>query len=215
MGRVQYLPRLIDAFDYSNARLGLLERDVLMIISHLYLNKNSLYLSIDNILEFQGRKKIKNSRASRGGFHKIQRIKIREALLTLIDLNLVCVFEYLPNKFMAAPSSAMLLQPLNKIKLDSKALNYQPKKEFLEKDFAYRFGFYKNKKFQINISKLLKNKKISSPLEIRNRFEDALCRLVEDGVIKSWDYKEIDEDLLLDSKNWFYYWNLLSIKISK
>jgi|GEM_PF-5784991 len=85
-----------------------------------------------------------------------------------------------------------------------------------KKELGLFFGSCEKKSFQIQISKLLKlllNDKALRPLKTRNRLEGALCSLVESGAIKSWRYREIDEDLLLDCKNWFYYWKQLSIKV--
>ena len=86
-----------------------------------------------------------------------------------------------------------------------------------KKELGIFFGEYKKKSFQIQVSKLLKllikSGATLRPLKTRNRLEDALCALVEDGTIKSWQYKEIDEDLLLECKSWFYYWKQLSIRV--
>jgi len=86
-----------------------------------------------------------------------------------------------------------------------------------EKKLGNFFAVHERRSFQIQVSKLLKlllnAGVVPRPLKIRNRLEDALCDLVENGAIKSWRYREIDEDLLLECKNWFYYWKQLSIKV--
>lgn len=91
-------------------------------------------------------------------------------------------------------------------------------KNLWKKELGLFFGVREKKSFQIQVSKLLKlllkTDKNLRPLKIRNRLEDTLCDLVESGIIKNWRYKEIDEDLLLDCKGWFYYWRQLSIKVS-
>lgn len=47
--------------------------------------------------------------------------------------------------------------------------------------------------------------KLKRPQAVRNRLEDALYKLENDSVIKSWQYKDIDESVLA-GKNWFEIW---------
>lgn len=55
------------------------------------------------------------------------------------------------------------------------------------------------------INQIGEENKLKRPRSIRNRLENALDRLENDGVIKSWQYKSIDESILT-GKNWFQTW---------
>lgn len=55
------------------------------------------------------------------------------------------------------------------------------------------------------LSQIRDEKENKRPQSIRNRLEKALYNLENDLVIKSWQYKEIDEDVLT-GKNWFESW---------
>jgi len=54
--------------------------------------------------------------------------------------------------------------------------------------------------------------KIKRPQAIRDRLENALYKLENDTVIKSWQYKDIDETVLT-GKNWFEIWLKLKLII--
>jgi len=54
--------------------------------------------------------------------------------------------------------------------------------------------------------------KLKRPQSIRNRLENALYKLENDNVIKNWEYKEIDESVLI-GKNWFEIWLKLKLII--
>ena len=67
----------------------------------------------------------------------------------------------------------------------------------------------------VQVKKLLKLVSLGSlfPFQIRNRFEDVLDELCQIGIIQGWSYKNIDEEMLC-SKNWLFFWRLLSIKVA-
>ncbi len=54
--------------------------------------------------------------------------------------------------------------------------------------------------------------KLKRPYFIRNRMENALCKLESDGVIKNWQYKNINESFLI-GKNWLETWINLKLVI--
>lgn len=55
------------------------------------------------------------------------------------------------------------------------------------------------------LNQIGEKKENKRPQAIRNRLENALYKLENDNVIKSWQYKEIDEELLT-GKKWFEIW---------
>jgi hypothetical protein len=62
------------------------------------------------------------------------------------------------------------------------------------------------------LSQIVDIEKLNRPQQTRNRLETALDTLENDGIIKSWEYKFINEDVLT-GKNWFSEWTNLKLVI--
>lgn len=201
--------------------LNLYDWDTLFILIHIYIknNEHPSLICPDDILEFRKKQKIRSGKFL-GGYHKKQRQIVQQSFKKLSALKLIQIekqddihnFKFVINKIGAQDATI----------INSKFLSYNPLKAAWEKQIGCYLSIQCAKKkcnFQIQISKLLEEiyyiPKSYHPLKIREKFEQTLTNLVIEGVIQSWEYKKIDEDFLLECKNWLPYWKILSVKITQ
>ena len=172
--------------------LSLLDLDALFALSYLGEKAHP-----DDILKLQKRKKILAGNGYRGGYHKVQREKIMQSIEKVKGIKALRCDECVHHA---------------RSRTNLKILNYHPVKEFWPKYLGYKLLMRGKKSFQVQIEKILPPAKLY-PKKIREKLENTLNELQKIGIIKKWSYVQIDEELLKEHKNWFYYWKILSVKI--
>lgn len=184
-----------------------------IIYSYYYHYKNKkkgLYVSADDILSSRGLIKNANAKGFRSGYKNEQRQKVRAALNILNSLDLVNVHEIRPFHYVFFPSS----------KIQNKGINFYPitfvgynlKSQLWERRFS--FYLYDNRKERHKIKDLIALVEpfcgSLKPMQLRDKTEDVLDKLCENGIIKSWYYLKVNEEELT-GKNWLDKWFQLYI----
>ncbi len=212
------------------------EFDILIIIFHLYFTDRKedgfLYFNTDDILLFRGVKRNKALADGHCGYKKTVRERIDALLKHLAGFKIFTVVDYkdfnyvlyLHDEFTQnIDGSCLLSQKLLTLNPHSKgwhksigihlSLSVACKKA-TDREIMPKKDFARKMYITIQVKKLLKLVSLGSlfPFQIRNRFEDVMDELCKMGIIKKWCYKNIDEEML-NSKNWLFFWKLLSVKI--
>jgi len=193
------------------------EADILIILFHLYLTKREkdglLYINTDDILTLRSVKK------NKAGYKKEVRKRINSRLKNLQNTGLFNFIDYKDFNYILDFNLEDEIEKI--IPFNQKLLALNP----LTKSWHKAIGLYltllkydsKRKTHNaaiIQIKKLLNLISCYSlfPFQIRQRLEDVLDELSLLQIIKCWQYKNIDEDMLC-SKNWLFFWKQLSVKI--
>jgi len=225
---VEYFEDKIKDFDPDCEEL-----DILLIIFHLYLTNKSLdgllYFNTDDILILRGVKKNKALKNGSTGYKREVRERIRSKIFKLYSYKIFAMVDYKDFNFVLDFSEEFTKDIESTMEIDRKLLALNPYTKSWHKSIGLFLSFrahklkiaskrkgFEGKKtrcFEIQVRKILsKVKPLSVPCKTRERFENALDELNACGVFKGWQYKNIDENEL-SSKNWLFFWHLLSVKI--
>ena len=194
--------------------------DILIIIFHLYFTFRKkdglLYINTDDILTCRSVKQNKS------GYKKEVRNRIDKKIKNLAKSGLYTIIDYKMFNSIIDFNENYLENIEKIIQVDKKLLALNPVKKSWHKIIGLYLIILKNtatsKLCTIQIKKLVNIITIFSsissffPFQIRQRFEDTLDELNQMNIFKGWHYKNIDEEVL-NSKNWLYFWKLLSIRI--
>ena len=190
--------------------------DVFHIVYNFYCLKDgkssTCLINCDSIMNERGLKKNKSGAGRRGGYKNLERQKIHNALWILNLCGVLIVRELKSYKYVINIPARIYSLP--QYIFPKKLVMYNYKSHIWHR----RFGFYliKNKSKHVKVAHLLgtvKNLHSSfKPLQLRDKFENVLDSLCEDGIIHNWHYKSIDENLLC-GKNWIKHWKNLVIYV--
>lgn len=187
--------------------------DIFHITCHSLFSKNSddkLIISCDDIMATRGLKKNPNANGRRGGFKKIEKEKIETALTLLNDFGLLHVTKFDNFKYIVSIPSKF--DKLPRTTIPRKIVEYNHKTHIWHRRIGLKLVQNKVNKIQVKellkvISNLYKSFK---PIQIRDKFERVLDDLCDDEIIKSWHYKNINENTM-SGKNWLSKWENLTI----
>lgn len=198
------------------------ETDILIIIFHLYLTErkldNLLYFNTDDILILRGIKKNKALKNGFSGYKKEVRKRIDEKIKNLANHKIFTIADYKDFNFVLCFNDKYIENIAFTGAISQKLLSLNPVSKSWHKAIGIFLSELKsNTKTNINsiqIKKLLNTVNTGKlfPFQIRNRLETTLDELFQMNIIKGWQYKNIDENKL-NSKNWLFFWQQLSIKI--
>ena len=213
--------------DYLNSEKFVVDEsivDTYHVLFSLYNNNlnenNEIFIKADDILKFRLKMQNINSSGNRGGYKLKSKEKIRKNIFFLSCLNLISADEIDDHLFRVVFNKNYLLQKPRTYKISQKVLSYNPKTHSYEKRLGEFLLFVllneKESKVTLKLSKLIEIIKDLSPSysasQIRERFENALDRLVKDKIISGWHYKDLDEDKI-SLKNWFEYYKSCEILV--
>ncbi len=213
------------------------EIDILIIMFHLFFtdrkNDGFLYFNTDDILIFRGVRKNKALKNGLSGYKKIVRQRIDAIIKNLGSMKIFTVVDYKDFNYVVCFYDKFIQDIDGACFLSQKLLALNPHLKSWHKSIGMYLSILKStgkcKMFSmddfktlkhrdcaiVQVKKLLKLVSLGSlfPFQIRNRFEDVLDELCQIGIIQGWSYKNIDEEMLC-SKNWLFFWRLLSIKVA-
>ena len=192
--------------------------DIFLIILNIFDSEKSsdglLYINTDDILQFLGKQKNKNSKNNYGGYKNHQREKVHKSLFLLNVLNFLIIREYKKySYFINIPANKYKLRKLKG--LTSELLKLNPVKNLWIKRFAFKLVYDNFSSNIIKVSNLLSSIEKEyydsfKPGLIREKFEYTLDSLIKLKVIRNWEYKKINENNL-EIKNWYIKWINLKI----
>lgn len=198
------------------------ECDVLIIIFHLYLTEKKedglLYFNTDDVLILRGVRKNKALKNGMSGYKREVRKRIDTKIKSLAKRGIFTVVDYKDFNFVLCMDEEIKDDIRESIFINRKITALNP----LTKSWHKTIGIFlttlkyrqKTGCVNIQIKKILNLVNFTTlfPFQIRNRLEDALDELSFIGVIRGWQYKNIDENEMT-SKNWLFFWQQLSLKI--
>lgn len=199
------------------------EFDILIIIFHLFLTERKLdgllYFNTDDILMLRGVKKNKALKNGFSGYKKDVRKRIDKKIKNLAKLKIFTVAGYKDFNFVLCFNDEYIEKIVSTKTLNQTILSLNPRTKSWHKAIGIFLSELKinthNKSVTVQIKKILNRVNTGKlfPFQIRNRFECVLDELIVMNIIKNWQYKNIDENEL-NSKNWLFFWQQLSVKIT-
>lgn len=167
-------------------------------------------ISADDILSVRGLVKNLNHRGYRGGYKNHERIKIHNALNVLNAIGLLVVREV--EKFIYLVSVPYQLRLQKRYAFPKKLVEYNYKTQLWNRRLGFclcsnDIGRIKVRRLFMQVEDLCASFR---PAQIRDKFEEVMDNLVDDGVIKAWHYEKIDE-IVVQGKNWLEKWKKLYV----
>lgn len=224
---------------FKDLKLSLNELEILLLLFYVYdekskysLSKNIIF-SVDDILRLKNTPVAKNSNGKKGGYQEIYRKYVDGIIAKLSDLKnefcdkyfYISKFHYLSkgkSKFyyFFSPSDIFLEKfedRHNFVLYNSQIFRYHHNKEKFEKFLGFYFSKGKISKpllVEDLVLQVFDRQEICRPNIVREKFENAMDKLVENSILKSWEYKNINE-AGLEKKYWFEDWLKLELKVVK
>ncbi len=207
-------------FDISKYPLKSEETDILIILFHLYYTEKEkdglLYINTDDILTLRSVKK------NKAGYKKEVRDRIDKKIKNLEKIGIFTLIDYKRFNYILDFNKELFKNIEKTIYLNRKLAALNPVSKSWHKAIGLYLTILKNNinsnSSNIQIKKLLnivsKTSSVDSlfPFQIRQKFENTMDELNAMKIFKGWHYKNIDEDIL-NSKNWLFFWKMLSVKI--
>ncbi len=208
---------------------GFILNDSITDIFHILFNESvcsefkggHFFISADEILTLKDKKKNINSKGNRGGFKEKLKQKVHKDILFLSFLGIINFQEIEKYNYSISFNRKVFNEHNIIYPIQRKLISYNPKTHFWHKRIGEYLSFNNYISGQKHIviksqclTDLIKAETTSlKPSLIREKLENTLDTLSEDGIISGWEYKKINEEEL-KGKDWFIKYSKIKLKIS-